>query len=162
MTANKKQSRRRVRGRNVGKRVAAQDRMLRALELRKEGMGYREIAAKVGYAGPAGAFQAVETALRETLREPADAVRQLEAERLDAMTAILWPLAAKGNLAAVDRLLRVMERRARLLGLDRPVLAPSMDIDVTQLTDEQLQRLVEGEDPVAVLAVDRCASTGDG
>ncbi|MFZ5788903.1 MAG: hypothetical protein ACOY3Y_20890 [Acidobacteriota bacterium] len=129
--------------------------MLEALELRKQGVDYRQIAERLGYAGPAGAFQAVETALRETLREPADALRQLEAERLDALTAVLWPLAVGGSLAAVDRLLKVMEQRARLLGLDRPVLSSVVDIDLKQLTDEQLQRLADGEDPTTVLATGR-------
>jgi hypothetical protein len=39
------------------------------------------------------------------------------------MITVLWPQVAKGNQGAVDRVLRIMERRAKLLGLDAPTKA---------------------------------------
>lgn len=39
---------------------------------------------------------------------------------LDALQRSLLPLALQGNHAAADRVLSVMDRRARLIGLDRP------------------------------------------
>ena len=57
------------------------------------------------------------------VREPAEAVRKIELDRLDALQRSLWPAALKGDLRdlpAVDRVLAVMGRRARLLGLDAP------------------------------------------
>jgi hypothetical protein len=36
------------------------------------------------------------------------------------MLLALWPQVLKGNQGAIDRALRVMERRAKLLGLDAP------------------------------------------
>jgi len=44
----------------------------------------------------------------------------LEALRLDQMQAALWQRATDGEVRAIDRILRIMERRARLLGLDEP------------------------------------------
>lgn len=37
------------------------------------------------------------------------------------MTVALWPAAMQGDVTAVTGLLRIMERRAKLLGLDAPV-----------------------------------------
>jgi hypothetical protein len=49
-------------------------------------------------------------------------VRRLELERLDALLAVLWPLAvaAQPDQYAIDRVLAIMARRARYLGLDAP------------------------------------------
>jgi hypothetical protein len=97
------------------------DRQLQALALRKDGRDYRYIANQLEYAGPSGAYQAVMTALKETLREPAEEVRALELDRLDCMLAAIWPQALSGDLKAIDSTLRLMDRRARFLGLDAPV-----------------------------------------
>jgi hypothetical protein len=47
-------------------------------------------------------------------------VRELELTRLDAMLLPLWRRVQAGEEKAIDRALRIMERRARLLGLDAP------------------------------------------
>ena len=96
------------------------DRQRQALELRRAGVSYRQIADHLGYAGPSGAHRAVASALKETLQEPADALRDLEAQRLDALQRALWPAASAGDVPAVRAMLSVMERRAKLLGLDSP------------------------------------------
>ena len=61
------------------------------------------------------------SALKQTLQEPADELRKLELERLDKLLLGVWPQAVRGNQGSVDRALRIMERRAKLLGLDAPV-----------------------------------------
>jgi hypothetical protein len=99
--------------------VNAHERQLMALDLRKAGMQYAAIAQQLNYRSAAGAFAAVRSALKRTLKEPADELRQLEVSRLDAMLAGLWIKARKGDNYAIDRVLRIMERRAKLLGLDK-------------------------------------------
>jgi len=47
-------------------------------------------------------------------------LRALELLRLDELLNALWDTAIAGDLKAVDRVLKVMERRAKLLGLDAP------------------------------------------
>jgi hypothetical protein len=150
MPRHKKQPRK-----SVEQTVQAIDRQLRALELRKAGASYKVIADALGYAHPSGAAQAVVAALKAVVREPAEEVRTLELERLDAALLAIWPAVRAGNFGAVDRVVRIMERRAKLLGLDRTVVSGMLDIDMTTLTDDQLQRLVDGEDPLAVLAGSR-------
>lgn len=41
-------------------------------------------------------------------------------QRLSAIERTLWPFVQRGDLQALDRLLKVMERKAKLLGLDAP------------------------------------------
>ena len=105
--------------RSLTRQVRAHERHLQALELRKAGVTYEVIAGQLGYANASGARKAVVSALKATLREPAAELRELELARLDAMLLPLWRRVQAGDEKAVDRALRIMERRARLLGLDR-------------------------------------------
>ena len=98
----------------------ALDRQLKALELRKAGVSYEDIAKALGWAHKNGAWYAVKHAIALVKREPAQALITLEAERLDKMQQALWAKAIKGDYGAVDRIIKLMERRARLLGLDAP------------------------------------------
>lgn len=99
------------------------ERQARAVELRKSGMTFQEIADELGYAGHQGAYKAVMSALRKTLQEPTDELRALELQRLDAMLNALWPAIMAKNAytpRTVEVALKVMDRRAALLGLDAP------------------------------------------
>ena len=58
--------------------------------------------------------------VRAKIAETAPQVLTMELERLDSLWRTVYPEAKRGNLGAVDRSLRIMERRARLLGLDAP------------------------------------------
>ena len=102
------------------KELAALERQMQALELRKAGVSYAKIAEVLGYASTGGSHKAVSSALKKTLQEPADELRKLEVERLDAALSSIWASVKQGQYGAIDRALRIMERRARLLGLDAP------------------------------------------
>lgn len=94
----------------------------KALELRRAGLGYEAIAAQIGL-GKSQAHRLVVAGLadaRAQIAASADELRSEELSRLDGMLLGLWPQARKGTLPAVDRVLKIMERRARLLGLDAP------------------------------------------
>lgn len=103
-------------------RIKAAHRQAEALKLRASGMRYEDIAKQLGYKNHQGAWKAVKTALKKTIQEPADELRQMEAERLDRMLEAMWAKAtsstAKDATWYVDRVLKIMERRAALLGLD--------------------------------------------
>lgn len=58
------------------------------------------------------------SALTRTLQQPAAELRELELDRLDRLQVRVWGKAIEGNVGAIDRVPRIMERRARLLGLD--------------------------------------------
>lgn len=102
--------------------LVALQRQQQAVELRRAGRSYREIARQVGI-GVASAHRLVAAAIAEartTVQEDVVELRALELSRLDGMLGGLWPEARRGNLGAVDRVLKIMERRAKLLGLDAP------------------------------------------
>lgn len=101
-------------------RIRITERERDALELRKGGMTFERIAEQLGYADRSGAWRAVNAALSATLQEPSDELRRLECERLDALLLAMWPKALEGSTWHVDRCLAVMDRRAKLLGLDAP------------------------------------------
>ena len=100
------------------RRMEAVEKQRKAMEMRLAGKSYETIASELEYASKSGAYKAVMSAIKKTLQEPADELRKVEAERLDAMLAVLWD--KKDKPLYVDRILRIMERRARLLGLDAP------------------------------------------
>jgi len=57
--------------------------------------------------------------LADKCREEAVHVRDLELQRLDDLYTKAWDLVdAGGSETAIDRCLRIMERRSKLLGLD--------------------------------------------
>jgi hypothetical protein len=125
------------------KRIESVERQRRALEMRKEGCTYLAISKELG-CSPQYAQLAVEAALKRVLQEPADAVRKLECERLDAMLCGTWARAATGNLGALDAVLKIMARRAKLLGLDVPTISgifggvASVNSDGSPMTPEQV------------------------
>lgn len=116
----------RVRGKGTAKKADTAERRRKALELRKAGATYEQIAEQLDYDNRGSAWKAVDAALKEITAEPAAEVRQLELERLDALLLSLWKQARGGNLGAVDRVLRLMERRSKYLGLDSPA---RMEVD---------------------------------
>ena len=101
----------------------------RCLELRRAGLTYDVIAEQVGLSNKSLAYKYVQSALKRTLQEPADDLRNLEVDRLDRLQTALWANAMRGDNHSVDRILRIAERRARLLGLDRAPLPDVSGID---------------------------------
>lgn len=121
----------------------------RALELRRQGLNYHEIARELKISTNR-AYELVQSALTRWMLEPAEDVRLLELQRLDALLAALWDKAIAGDLAVVDRVLRIMERRAKLLGLDQiEVVSTDLGIAVLKLLQklpsEEPTPIVDGE-----------------
>ncbi len=115
--------------------IVSREREARALEMRKAGKTYEQIGAALGVSGP-GAYQIVMRVLKQMNAEMADGlpeVSRLEVERLDALLAVAWPLAIGGQYtdpdtgetkqrapdpAWLDRVVKITERRAKMLGID--------------------------------------------
>lgn len=110
------------------------DRRRQACELRLAGVEWAQIAKQVGYASASGAFDAVQAAIREGVEESAAQVRQQELARLDAMLMGLWTKARRGDAQSVDRVLRIMDRRAHYLGLD--LIAEPETVEGVSLVDD--------------------------
>jgi hypothetical protein len=124
------------------------DRETKALKLRQAGNGYAAIADACGYTNKGSAHRAVTRALARVHADDAADLRSLEGSRLDEMQRALWPLVLGGDYAATDRLLRIMERRAKLYGLDH---ADGIAERQTKLDEQNaallvvaVQRILEG------------------
>ena len=93
-------------------------RAKRALESALQGHCWETVAADAGYPNRGSAFKAVQRELQRTLRPIAEEYRTLECLRLDALLEVYYAKALGGDGWSMDRCLRIMERRATLLGLD--------------------------------------------
>lgn len=110
------------------------------LKLRREGVRYDdERIAALGYSSPDSARKDLKRALeahRDAEAAEVSLYRQQENERLDALLEAAWPRATQPtpvfdkernivgeelDMRAVDTVLRLMDRRAKLNGLDMPV-----------------------------------------
>lgn len=121
------------------RRTRRLEREVRAVEFRKAGLTYEAIAERISDIENAEAiergedpakpirastaykcvrrwFQRTERKTAETIED----VRQLELERLNTMLTGLWTRARDGDAAAIDRVIKIQQRRAELLGLDAP------------------------------------------
>ena len=97
------------------------DREIKVLELRRAGLTWQRISEEAGYADASGAYLAYKRAIKRTMQQPADELREQELDRIDRLQLALWPKAMKGDNASINTIVRLMERRARLLGLDTPI-----------------------------------------
>lgn len=116
---------------NHARRLTAKQKQAKALELRTGGATYEVIAKAVGYSTRHAAHRAVSTALRDIPKENAEALRELELNRLDEMTLRLTARLRAGDLEVVNKLLRVMDARAKLTGIYQ---LPEGSGDMTQIT----------------------------
>lgn len=124
------------------------------LQLRRFGATFEAIAKQLGYANEGGAYKAYQRACLSIIRDDVEDLRQLEIDRLDFALVKIMPKVSEGQLNAIDRMLRIMERRARLLGLDAPVKAELEvnfdDADTIDAEVARLERLLDSGKPSAL------------
>ena len=129
MASQKKQ---RKRQQATPAKIVSAERIARAMELRKGGATYEMIGVDLGVSTPR-AFEIVNDALKALVAEPTEQVRKLEIERIDHMLSVVWATATNAMsettvdaslldmiLKAQAGVLKLMERRAKLTGLDAP------------------------------------------
>lgn len=92
-----------------------------ALAYRKQGFSFEVIAETMGFKSPSAAYDLVIEGITALKTENAEQVKQLELERLNDMLTGLMPRVLTGDERAIDSMLRVMQFRARLLGLEAPI-----------------------------------------
>jgi hypothetical protein len=113
-----------TKGRTTTRDVNAAQRASLALTLRAKKLTYQEIAAQCGYASRGAAHDAVQRELDRVIVEDVETLRREEGDSLDRLEVICWKRLEsaaheKAMLFAVDRILAIKERRARLFGLDK-------------------------------------------
>lgn len=144
------------------RQAATAQRRAAAIRLRLEGKSYEDIATELGYSNRASACKditrATEAAILEQ-RAGVEVLREQELMRLDALWQEVWRVLKTEHfvlhqggvveieqgeqlvrviddgpvLAAIDRLLKIQERRSKYLGLDAPV---RHEVTIDELDDQ--------------------------
>lgn len=128
--------------------------------LRARGETYGAIASALGFRDRSGARQAVERCLAATVVEPSEELRAMQLAMLDELTVAALAVLDRRHivvsagrvmlvngepllddapvLAAIDRLVRIAERRSKLCGLDAPqrheITVGDLDAEIARLT----------------------------
>jgi hypothetical protein len=143
-------------------RITMEERREQVFNLRRNGASFREIARHLNTT-EATAHRDYTAVMKRVIDQntgSADSYRQLELTRLDALILRLHPMvfppspapgkpAPNPSLLAADRFLRVLDMRAKLLGLYAP---EKFDGTVTHITVDTLAKLLEeqGHNPATV------------
>jgi predicted DNA-binding protein (UPF0251 family) len=112
-----------------------------ALKLRSLGYTYQRIADHMGCSKQT-AHARVQRALAAIPAEAVDEFRRLEMERLDLVLNVAMDKAMsadKGALFAVDRVIAIMDRRAKLMGLDAPQKHEVLTLDTVTAEIQRLE-----------------------
>lgn len=95
------------------------DRRMQAVELRIAGVTYKEIAATLGYHDASGAKKAIDRTLDRIEMDAAKETVIMDLSRLDEFQMrCMHALRQNGDLNQIDRVMRVMEFRYRLLNIN--------------------------------------------
>jgi transcriptional regulator len=120
------------------------DKEIEVVKLRRGGLTWDLIAERVGYGSASAAHAAYQRAARRAVQDDIEAIRTIENERLDLMQSAIWGKVLAGDTTAIQTVIRLMERRAKLLGLDQPF---KQQIEVTtydgDTIDSEVRKLVE-------------------
>lgn len=158
-------------------RAAIADRRTKLIEYRRQRRPYQDFYEELGYSSPNAARRDFNRALEENLaavRTSAEAYREEELLELDhlAATAIEvmrtphYEVTAAGKiaedpstgqpliddrpkLAAIDRLLKIQDRRAKLLGLDSAQKVEVLTLDALDAEAARLNALLAASDSEA-------------
>lgn len=130
---------------NIQKKHEMAQRSKQAIQLKLAGASYPEIAEALGVS-LSTAHGDVQRALRDIPREEALLLRQVEAARLDRLGRELWKDAIDKDvniiqrLPLIDRLLKLSDRRSKLLGIDAPqsVEISGVDLDLDAAVEQIL------------------------
>jgi len=115
--------------------VNAVARVEQALQLRAKKHTYEEIAVSCGYASRGACHDAIMRELNRRVVTNVDALRLEELDSLERLEKICWDRLtnkeyAKSAMFAVDRIIAIKERRAKLMGLD---VKPDEDVNRAQV-----------------------------
>lgn len=127
----------------------------KVLELRRGGLTFDLIAQRLGYASASGAYKAYQNACNRIVYDDVVETRKVEMDRLDIAQAAIWGNVVQGEVPSVIALIRIMERRAKLLGLDMPTRT-QIEVNVYEqdAIDAEVKRLVALLDSGAQSALD--------
>jgi hypothetical protein len=136
-----------ARGRRGGSASAAAieraERERKAIALRLQNWSFEEIAVELGFADRSGARKAVERGLSRWMRETDEDFRARELEHTEMIIDRLMPMIDRDepDLKAIDRLLKTMDHRAKIMGLyaKRPTVPDTYPDAPTRAAEDKAQ-----------------------
>lgn len=118
------------------------ERDLQCVELRRSGVGWDAIARQLGYSSPARAYERFMVVMRDFPREKVEQARAVELDRYDRLQTAIWDQCldsdSKNQHWAIDRALKLMDQRARLLGINAPVRQ-----EISVLTESSVDKAIK-------------------
>lgn len=137
-------------GKNSQSKAEIAEKRQKCLELRKFGASFRSISEQQGISlGQVHKYVSDALAeINQLTATNAEELRQLELQRLDTATLAIAKLVKQGDLRAVDRWLRISERRSKLLGLDAPI-QQQVKLETEKQLVQTLDALQQRMDPNA-------------
>ena len=137
---------------NTAKTIHTREKSLKALELRKAGASFDQIGKTLGMTRQSAhaLVKREHDLLKAVCQETASELRQMELARLDEIQLKLWD--KRGDPRAADTLLRLFERRSKLMGLDAPVkienenssvISSEITIQADKLTNDAMEQLMQ-------------------
>lgn len=153
-------------------RAKTAERRAKAVEMRLAGADYDTIATTLGYSDRGAAHKDITRALEANIAEQHHSVelyREEELRTLDLLMAEAWAVLKRQHvtvshgkvivdedtgqkllddgptLQAIDRILKIRERRAKLLGLDAPTKVEAITIDALDRAIADLAAELEGD-----------------
>jgi hypothetical protein len=113
-----------------------------AYKLKLHGKQYDEIANALGYAGPSGAFQAVESFRKRIIRDEPAHLRDEMVDLLDYILSDFVTGAKQGIKGHAEIVLKINDQKAKLLGaypaekvdltLDKPIIVKEVVVHVDE------------------------------
>ncbi len=132
-------------------RSKRQIRRAKAVKMRIAGYSPEDIAAELEYVSPAAASADIYEALAKQLTTPdhsIEVLREIECRRMDQMILALQPGIERGNPRSVEVAIRILERRAKMMGLDSAtkvqiLTVDDIDMQIAKLTEEMANRAAQ-------------------
>ena len=138
--------------RTTAKHILIAERDAKAMRLRKAGHEYATIVRECGFNSIQAAHLAIRRRLDELPKQAAEELRTVMQERLEEMFLSIYEEVKDGNHGAIDRALRILERQARLDGLDRE---PTSSDEVSRAIVILADKVSSKEDWVALVKQQR-------
>lgn len=117
------------------------ERQTKAVALRLAGLDFANIAQQLGYSNRAAAVADVQDAISARVEDGTrsiDELREVELLRLDRLQSAAWAKALSGDNKSIELVLKILDRRCKLLGLDAPAQVEVVTLD---WLDSQIREL---------------------
>lgn len=103
---------------NVRRAAEARERALAAMDLRKAGVTYAQIATAIGFSSAGNAKRSIDRLMLNQVKDASIDIIEMDLARMDEyVSRCTNALRSNGDLSQIDRLLRIQDAKYRLLGI---------------------------------------------